>query len=487
MTRNPIPLTRDIEPLLVNGLPKPRRSHEPQSRWGRQKPEPVAETALYGIAGDVVRLFMPHTESGLPAVLVQFLVASGLYLGRTGYYLAEGDRHHTNLFAAIVGGTSKGRKGTSWGQIRRLFRLTDENFTSTCITSGISSGEGLIWAVRDEIRETRAITEKGRVTGYEPVIVDPGISDKRLLAQEPEFARVLKSVERESNSASAVIREAWDSGTLNILTKTKAARSTNAHIGIIAHITGDELIRLLTNTEAANGFANRFLWVHTERSKELPFGGSLQDEDLEPLASRLRRLQDHAKATDRIRFDEEAAEDWERIYGPLSSGKPGLLGAVISRAEAQVVRLSALYALLDCDSLIRRPHLRAALAVWDYCEASASFIFGDALGDDTADSILAFLSTQGRAGGTRTEIRELFQRNKNSSEIGRALDTLSAVGLASCIREDQEQGRPTERWFASASVCDSTYAVNAINAASAENRQLKAFTALNAYPGGGNT
>jgi len=33
-----------------------------------------------------------------------------------------------------------------------------------------------------------------------------GISDKRLLVQEPEFARVLKSMERDSNSAARLVR-----------------------------------------------------------------------------------------------------------------------------------------------------------------------------------------------------------------------------------------------------------------------------------------
>ena len=46
----------------------------------------------------------------------------------------------------------------------------------------------------------------------------------------------------------------------------------------------------------------------------------------------------------------------------------GMLGAVTSRAEAQVVRLSCLYALLDSSKVIRRQHMTAALAVWRYCE-----------------------------------------------------------------------------------------------------------------------
>ncbi|MGI9074288.1 MAG: DUF3987 domain-containing protein [Bryobacteraceae bacterium] len=448
----------------------------------RVKPAAIAEAALHGITGDLVRLLMPHTESGLPSILVQFLAAVGLYIGRTGYYQAEGDRHHTNLFTVIVGNTSKGRKGTSWGQIRRLFRLVDEDFT-THITSGISTGEGIIWAARDEIREQHAVKEKGRVVGYEEVIADPGISDKRLLVQEPEFARVLKNAQRDSNNASAVIREAWDSGTLNILTKTKSARATGAHIGIIAHITAEELTRLLTNTEAANGFANRFLWVFTERSKELPFGGSLEDNDLLPIAARLRDVRVHAQGVGRINFDRKAAAAWERVYGPLSAGKPGLLGAVVARAEPQVMRIATLYALLDHDNVIRLCHLQAALAVWDYAEASAQYIFGDALGDDTADSILSYLRSVRTVGATRTEINNLFNRNKNSNEISRALAVLSEAGLAHMEPEQKDSGAPAERWFAGAQKSTSSYELNELNELSTG---PKGANSSISYPRGGN-
>ena len=66
-------------------------------------------------------------------------------------------------------------------------------------------------------------------------------------------------------------------------------------------------------------------------------------------------------------------------------------------------------------------HLLAALAVWDYCEASARFIFGDALGDPVADEILRALRQAGEEGMTRTAIREnLFQRNMPARRIQRA-------------------------------------------------------------------
>src|SRR5438105_2908694 len=165
MRQHAVPLPPNIEKILRGGFSPAQNGSKSEliTHSSKRKPPPLAEAAFHGIVGDFVHMLMPHTESGLPAVLVQFLITAGLYIGRTGYYLAEGDRHYTNLFAAIVGDTSKGRKGTSWGQIRRLLRLTDEEFANTCVTSGISTGEGLIWAVRNEIREQHAVKEKGRV------------------------------------------------------------------------------------------------------------------------------------------------------------------------------------------------------------------------------------------------------------------------------------------------------------------------------------
>jgi hypothetical protein len=80
--------------------------------------------------------------------------------------------------------------------------------------------------------------------------------------------------------------------------------------------------------------------------------------------------------------------------------------------------LSLLYALLDGAKVISTPHMLAALAAWDYCEASAQFIFGDSLGYPEADRILAALrtDTQGLSRGKRirriTMIRiEQFSQN----------------------------------------------------------------------------
>lgn len=133
-------------------------------------------------------------------------------IGRHAYQLVESSRHYLNLSTAIVGQTSKGRKGTSWEHIRSLFERVEPDWSGR-ITSGMSSGEGLIWAVRDPIEKTEPIRDKKIITGYQTVIVDEGISDKRLLVLESEMTSAMRVAGREGNILTAVIRQAWDSGT----------------------------------------------------------------------------------------------------------------------------------------------------------------------------------------------------------------------------------------------------------------------------------
>src|SRR5262249_25667946 len=145
----------------------------------------------------------------------------------------EGDLHYLNLFAVMVGATSKGPKGTAWGRVRQYYELADADWVAHRILPGLSSGEGLIWAVRDPIvKQEKAPRKAGEPIRYEQVEVDPGVKDKRLLALEPEFASVLRRIDQEGSSLSALMRLAWDTGRLNTLTKNSPATATDAHISI---------------------------------------------------------------------------------------------------------------------------------------------------------------------------------------------------------------------------------------------------------------
>jgi hypothetical protein len=175
----------------------------------------------------------------------------------------------------------------------------------------------------------------------------------------------------------------------------------------------------------------------------------LNPHDLEPIRQRLAKALAFAKTAGQMSRDEETRKIWCRVYDDLAEGKLGLFGAVTARAEAQVLRLSCLYALLDESPIVRKPHLLAALALWEYAESSARFIFGDALGDSTADEILSALRSN-PVGMTRTEIRDFFGRNRRVDEITRALTLLAEHGMASFQTESGTGGRSVERWLATA-------------------------------------
>ena len=185
----------------------------------------------------------------------------GSIIGRGPVYRAGADLHFTNLFAVIVGQSAKARKGMSWGEVRRFAELVDEHWRKQRLTGGLSSGEGLIHAVRDPIVEMVPQREGRRVVTHEPETTDAGVDDKRLLAVEGELSQALQSAGREGNTLSAIIRQAWDGGPLRVLAKQAKAACLEPHISILAHITVAELKRQLTTTDMGNGFANRFLWV----------------------------------------------------------------------------------------------------------------------------------------------------------------------------------------------------------------------------------
>lgn len=404
-------------------------------------PEPLNDAAFHGLAGEIVRAIEPHSEADPAALLVQVLVAFGALVGRGPHVRVEGDQHHGNIFALLAGETSKARKGTSWGRVQEIFSGVN-GWPQT--VSGLSSGEGLKFAVRDRITKIELDKKTGMSREVE---VDPGVTDKRLLVIESEFAQVLRQAARAGNTLSATVRSAWDTGTLRTLTKNDPVVATGAHICVIGHITVDELRAELTQTDSANGFANRFLFTVARRSKVLPFGGGILHTG--NLSQRIEQAAEHARTLCEVTMTPEAREVWAKVYPTLSQGYPGLFGAVTARSEAQCLRLALVYALMDQAASIDLPHLLAGLALWERCEASARFIFGSAVGDPVADEILRSLRVAGAAGMTRTDIRDLFKRNQSTERIGAALELLARRNLAvRDVQHGDRGGRPVEIWKA---------------------------------------
>ena len=372
----------------------------------------MADDAYYGLAGDIVKSIDPYTEGDPVSTLMHALTAFGNVIGDVPHVQVQNDRHPARLYVTAIGDTGKGRKGTSWGAPRDLVSCCDSLWSSKRIRSGLSSGEGLIYHVRD-------VSADGK---------DQGEMDKRLLIIEQEFSSMLRIMAREGNSLSGVLRQAWDHGNLATLTRNNPLMATGAHVSLIGHTTAEELRRNLESTERANGFGNRFLWFVVRRSKLLPEGAEVPELVMNRLANRLvAAIKTFTEGqVDRVRRDQDAAKLWREVYGPLSEGRPGLAGALCNRSEAQVVRLSLIYALMDCSIEIRAEHLRAALAIWDYCEASVRYVFGDATGFPVADRILEELREHPE-GITADDIHRLFGKRR-TAEKDHAIDMLLRLG-----------------------------------------------------------
>ncbi|MDP9335240.1 MAG: YfjI family protein [Actinomycetota bacterium] len=301
----------------------------------------------------------------------------------------------------------------------------DKIWSEERVVGGISSGEGLIAAVRDASGD------------------DPGETDKRLFVVEPEFARVLAVAARDGSTVSHVIRDAWDTGTLRNLTKRDPLKATGAHISIIGHITAEELTRRLPDTEIANGFANRFLFLLVDRSQLLPSGGELEPKQYESLGRKTRGALEKIRRLGRLRRSPQAEELWRFLYGIIASQDVGgLFGSVRARAEAHLLRVGLLYALADASATVEVDHLEAAWSLLCYADDSARYIFGSTLGDRIADRILAELRKLPIGTGLDgTEQRDLFGRHATGKELEAAREYLRALGLIENILVDTG-GRP---------------------------------------------
>jgi hypothetical protein len=411
----------------------------PDTRW----PAPPGPLAFRGLAGRIVQAVEPYSEADPVAVLAQLLVAVGNAAGNDAFMAVGATRHHPREFLALVGSTGVARKGDSWQPVYRLMERADPDWAMR-IVGGLSSGEGLIGAVRDATKKTKPISGKnGRIDGYQEVLEEAGIDDKRLLVMEGELARPLAAMMREGNTLSSVIRAAWDTGDLFILTKTPV-RATGAHISILAHITHPELRKEMPDTAATNGFANRFLWVLVRRSKLLPDPPVFDGPIVEHFADEIKRVLHHACGVGLMERDTQASQLWKDIYGPLTEEQEGLLGSLTARAAPHVLRLSMIYALLDCSGYIQVEHLEAALTLWDYVERCLEYIFGNATGDPVADKILRALQKAGEL--SRTHISRELKHHVPGARIERSLDALSQQGLiVRAIRQPVSgSGRPAE-------------------------------------------
>ncbi|VBB41793.1 conserved hypothetical protein [uncultured Desulfatiglans sp.] len=431
------------------GSPRGPEPNERGSSARAEGAEPTPETPavpwptatdemFFGWMGDHAREATENTEADPVATYLTELVAFGVEAGRDAHLRIGDDEHHARLFVAIVGNTSRGRKGTSAGPVLTLFKSEDGDPASmdhrfARLSHGpLSTGEGLAFAVRDPRYEWDRKQQ-------ESVMVEAGIADKRLFVLDSEMASALACTKREGNTLSTLLRCFWDGSPAEPLTKTSPTRSTGHHVGIVTHITHHELLKRLPDTENFSGFSNRFLWVCARRPQLVPLPSRMPKQRVREYRKTLLRCLAFAQGVGEITLSDAARDLWLEVYPRLSVDTPGLIGAVTSRSESYTLRLALIFALSDCSREIKPDHLRAALEVWCYCEASARYIFSGAAEDSTQAKILEALADGPKTG---TELyKGVFACNVKAEKIKGGLDELKKSGRI-VEQAEKTSGRP---------------------------------------------
>lgn len=382
--------------------------------------------ALSGLAGDVVRIAANSTEGDPAGILAAFLVAVGSAIGPNPYHSVGDDEHGTTLYAVLVGESAKDRKGHSRTTVMKLMRAADPDWSKR-VVKGLSTGEGLIHAVRD------AETRTGKDGAVE--VVDDGVADKRLLVIEPEFARVLAVKERHGNTLSPVVRDAWDRGeVLSALTKSPY-KASGSHISILGNVTESDLHAHLGGNDIQNGLANRILWLVVRRARVAARLPKMANEDFESLTDRICRVLAFARRTREVEFSPDAWPLWEQAYAGFAARSDGLVESLTARGDPITLRLCVLYALLDESDVIEPVHLAAALAVWTYAQASVMYLFGTMTGNPIADRVLAQLD--GGVVLTQTELSNALGTHVSAAAMASAIRLLTSTG-----RIIEERQRP---------------------------------------------
>lgn len=307
----------------------PKKSGDDDDDMPDLAPWPIMDSkAAHGIVGRIAHLATVDSEADPVAVIATTIAYAAAEFGRTQFTRIGDTVHHSRHFNAIVGQSSRARKGTSEKPVRRIFTRAEEirlassstlPFPSGCplkISYGpLSSGEGLIFEIRDG--------------NDDPDSDDKGVPDKRLLVVEEELGSALRMFQRTGNNLSAIIRRLWDAnGAISPMTKTNRITATDPHINIVGHITFAELQDLLSGTEVWNGFANRFQWLAARRQKMVPFPQAMPNDQVEELATELARViaKAHASNGHELVMSNSAQNHWASVYAELTADHPGILG-----------------------------------------------------------------------------------------------------------------------------------------------------------------
>ncbi|MCV2358875.1 DUF3987 domain-containing protein [Paucibacter sp. TC2R-5] len=436
--------------------PPPRHASQAEGDGPSPLAPPVmAPQGFIDLLRGIVDAACANSEAHPVAVAVNVVALFCCAIGR-GPYQRIGDAiSHARAFALIVGKSGKARKGTAEHTPREVFRRADAILRRRSQSldrlrihaGGLSSGEGVAYAIRDA-REPDEKTGKGG---------DPGVNDKRLMVIESEFANVLAQVKREGNILSATIRNMWDGRDVEPLTKTSQLTATRPHVVIIGHITGHELREKSTENDAANGLLNRFMILHVHRPKLVPLPKPTPEAKLDALAEQLADAIEyatdgnpHGNNSHEVQMTPEAEAYWCDEYEALTQDRDGKVGSLMARSEVYARMLAMVFCLMEKRSAIEVGDLWAALAWVDYWRQSITYMFSTGEDETELDDFTKAVHQRvmDAPGIKLSEMQELWNR-KRIPEVKASLETLLnwAPPLIEMRKDSNTGGRVAQRYY----------------------------------------
>ena len=334
----------------------------------------LPDDALHGLPGRVALKLSESTGADPASILGMFMTSFGNAIGRQPHVMFYGHDEPGLLFTLVVGKWARGRKGTAWNAVRKLFGQAEPDWSANRIESGLQSSEAMIEAVADSPN-----------------------GDPRLLILETEFARFIAAMSAQRKFA-ARMRAAYDGDTLAARRVKQAPLISTQHmISIIGMITPGELLALQKMT---GGLESRMLYFYSapaRKTKTDPFAVdeteiNLADEvkeaighawdsillNTDPISAALAEMRGIAPKT-KFPIADDVAERWKDEIEPAIEDIAEAVGEdyerYTARAQTHVIRLSLLYALADGASEIDWPHVKAAMALTEFCMFSARRIF----------------------------------------------------------------------------------------------------------------
>jgi hypothetical protein len=245
--------------------------------------------------------------------------------------------------------------------------------------SGVSSGEGLIYAIRDPRSGCGEDKERD----------DPGVADKRLLINMSEFGSVLALVRRPGSTLSAVLRNLYDCMPCETGAKVSPVRCTEPFVSLSASITPRELTGLLFDEKdiaasADNGLGNRFLYAFVARDKLVAHPTPTENRDAltRMIAKNVEKVYAELKPmggflSTPIEFTPEARDLYAReIYKRVDGLQAASRNAdrLFGRLTAQLRKIAAILAVIAGESRVSVGALEAAVAWVEYGAATVNVI-----------------------------------------------------------------------------------------------------------------